>query len=302
MSNEPNATPAGLTVRDIITLYLRHSEASGVHGPEALADRLRTFGLFVETCGNLRVTDAKPYHLTDFIEAHPTWRSVSTRRAKANYIRAAFQWAAEQERIDRNPFVRVRYAEAESRPPMPDATLEQFASLGNKSFERAIRFLRFAGCRLSELCVAEWPDMDMERALWTIRKHKSRRFTRKVKIVPLVPEAVNLLKEVRRTQRSDYLGFIFLNNRDKPWTRRTLGQQLSRMKKKFGIDSPATLHGIRHQFATSCIVNGAPLKLVSEALGHSSSAITEKYYAHMAQATDAIRRASQLGLPKVDSD
>lgn len=282
--------PETLTVRALCALYLRHCEIESVHGAEARADRQRTLRLFCEAHGDLPVSECKAFHLSGFIEAHAAWKSSATRRAKANAVRACFQWACNDERINRNPFARVRYAEAERRPELADDTFALVARLANKRFEAAFRFLRLTGCRLNELCEAEWPDIDLDRGVWTIHRHKSRRYTHRPKLVALVAQAVDLLLEIDRVAGKPN---VFLNNAGNPWTRRTLGQTLRRMKLRHGIDSPATLHGIRHRFAGVAVANGAPLKLVAAQLGHSNTAVTERYYVSLEGHMDAIREAAE---------
>jgi integrase len=298
------------TVREICTLYLRHCEAEGVHGPAAKADRHATLGWFCQAHGDLEADQLKPFHLSDWIAAHPTWKRPATRRSKANAVRACFKWAWEGERIARHPFATVRYGESPRRPEMPDDTLERLAALANKRYEQALRFLRLTGCRLSELCAARWDHVDLDRGVWTVPTHKSFRYTLRPKTVPLVPEAVELLRHLAGLNRGVQNGhageelnrggsFVFLNNRGTPWTRATLGNQLRRMKARFGVEDRGTLHGIRHRLATAAIAAGAPVKLVAEQLGHAGTVITEKYYWHRSDDhLDAIREAAQLGMPK----
>jgi integrase/recombinase XerC len=285
-----------LTVRELIALYVRHSQAEGVHGPAARADREYTFGVFCQQCGDMPVVDCKPYHLTDFIESHPEWKSVSTRRAKANGIRAAFNWALRQERILRNPFANVQYAEHERREAMPDDALDEIGRVASKQYEAMLRFLRQTGCRTGELCAATWADVDLDRGIWTINRHKSRRFTGRPKVVALVDEAVSLLRSMRGDE-----GPIFLNTRGRPWTPGVLAKQLRRLKQRHGITVNASLHGVRHRFACAAVANGAPLKLVSAQLGHATSAITERYYVDLSGEMDAIRDAARLAMPKTVS-
>ncbi len=226
-------------------------------------------------------------------------------------IRAAFAWAADGERIDRNPFVRVRYEEAERRPELPDKCLDVVTDLANKPYERALRWLRLTGCRLSEMAEAIWADIDLERGIWTIPKHKSRKKTKRPKVIALVPEAVALLRELPSVALAESVPLfasvlgsgakpddvIFTNTRGTAWNRRTLGQQLRRMKEKFGITTKASLHGIRHCAATSAIAAGAPIKMVAEQLGHSTTAVTEKYYWHASdEHVDAMRDAIGKGI------
>lgn len=280
-----------MNVREVIERYLAHSQATGLHGPVAFQQRRRRLDLFVTLHGERRVADCAPYHLSDWIEADPRWKSTATRKAVADQINACFNWASRQRRIGDNPFREIKYPDSEPRCCMPDDLLEQFERLGNKQFERAIRFLRYTGCRVGELRQATWDQMDLERGLWTIQRHKTRKKTRKPKMVALVPEAVTLLREIRSINKSDY---VFLNTRGKPWSRNAMGRHLIRLKRLHGLNSAATLHGIRHQVGTIAIQNGAPLKMVSLQLGHANVATTERYYCNTDGYLEQIREAAAM--------
>lgn len=300
--------PDDPTVAEVIALYLRHSQVEGTHCAEARAERERVLGRFADyraaegrpPYGELHISRCRAHMLSDWIEAQERWKSSGTRRAKANVVKACFAWAADGERIYRNPFKAVSYEEAERREELPDSTIDQVGRLTHKHYERALRFLRLTGARLSELCAAVWQDMRIESGIWVIRKHKSRAHTKKDKIVALVPEAIEVLEEIRRERASCGVDeLVFLNTRGTAWNRRTLGQHLRRLKKRHGITSQATLHGIRHRAATAAIAAGAPLKLVSQQLGHSSTAVTEKYYVHLGEEQiPEIARAIRQGLPR----
>ena len=300
-----------LLICELLALYLRHSAVDGTHGRQALAERQSVFDLFNTAYGTIRVAEAKSFMLTEWIDAHEGWRSVSTRRAKATMVKAAFQWAVESERIARNPFARVRYPEAERRPDLPDRLLDQLAAVASKGFERVIRFLRFTGCRTGELCRARWCDFDLERGIWTIPAHKTRKTTRKAKVIALVPEAVALLRAMAAARAIAVDASVavaegaiparlkdraFLNARSKPWSPAALANRLVALKRKCGITDPATLHGIRHRFGSAAVANGAPIKLVSAQLGHASVITTERYYVCLDGEIEAIRAAAALSL------
>lgn len=288
----PYAKPPTVTVDALIALYLRHCQSNGIHCPEARYDRVKTLNLFVAQYGRLNVELLKPYHLTDFVNAHPGWKSTSTKRAKSNMIRACFGWACDEERIDRNPFKKIRYPEAERRPDMPDEIIDRMCRVSNKRFEAVIRFLRLTGARLSEMANAQWADFDLIHGIWTIPRHKSRRYTQKPKIVALVPAAVSLLKGIER-----FADVVFLNNKNRPWNRRTLWRALKRTKDRFGIDCKASLHGIRHRTASAALDNGASLELVSEQLGHSNTVVTKRFYWNKSESTlNGMRAAIQAGI------
>lgn len=298
--------PADLiTVRDVVDRYLAHCAVVGRHSPEAAAERERTlrggakkaYPGFVEAVGDVALCDCSPAMLEDWIEGNPAWRSTSTRKAKANQVAAAFNWAAKRQSIARNPFAGVRYDEADPRPCLPDDVLDQLRTRANKPFERVLDFLRATGCRLSDLFRLRWEHVDLDKGLARLpfRKGK-RRGCQKPKPLYLLPEAVELLRKMRLESNE---GEVFRNTQGRPWTRRTLGQQVNRLKRRLGIYCKASLHGIRHTVGTTAVKNGTPIKFVSRLLGHSSSAITERFYVHDEDDVDSMRQAAEAARPKV---
>ncbi|HWY88253.1 MAG TPA: tyrosine-type recombinase/integrase [Gemmataceae bacterium] len=297
------------TVREIIDRYLTSSQCKGTHSDEAFSERRRVLaGVnvnkdkagnevttktkvpgFADLYGDMLVADMRPSHLEDWIEATHSWRSSSTRKAKAVQVCACFNWAKAGGRCG-NPFSGVNYPEAPPKPPMPDDTFDQISKHANKPFERILQFLRLTGCRLSDACGLTWEHIDWARGIIVLDKHKSKKKTGKAKVIVLVDAAVEFLRDVQANHYET--GIVFRNNRNNPWDRRILGQQLRRLKKVLGLDIKPTLHGIRHQAGTQAIKNGASLKFVSLMLGHASTAITEKYYVHVDQDLDGIRAAA----------
>lgn len=305
MSAEPLARL--LTVRQVVDRYLQHCLAVGTHSAEARSERERTFRVlmaytspaFDGVLGELPLTLCLPCYLEDLIEGNERWKSTSTRKAKANQINAAFNWAVKTKRVADNPFSGINYPEADPRPCMPDDVLGKVMVKANKHFERALVFLRLTGCRLSDLFRLCWDHIDWEKGLarLPVRKSKRNGAPRKPKPLILLDEAIELLKKVRAEDYHE--GIVFRNTQGRPWNRRTLGQELDRLKDRLGIDCQATLHGIRHQVGTLAVKAGISVKFVSRLLGHSSSAITERYYVHDDEDFESMRIAAEAAKPKV---
>ena len=60
------------------------------------------------------------------------------------------------------------------------------------------------------------------------------------------------------------------------------------------IDPPASFHILRHSYASLLIMNGAPLLVVAQNLGHADTRMVERHYGHLAASyvADAIRAAA----------
>lgn len=297
-----------MKVCEVIALYLRHCELEDVHCAEARAECLRTLGAFGQVYGELTIAECRPFMLSDWVEGNARWKSMSTRRVKANIVRACFNWAAEGERIERHPFKSVRFRKAERRPDMRDVDFEALCQLASKPYERVLRFLRMTGRRLSEVCRAVWADFDLERGLWWIHRHKGRKRTGKPQVVALVPQAVELLRVVAiakapapvthgmpapSTPVSDGGRVVFLNSRGRPWSPGWLGQYLIRLKERHGLTFKPSLHGIRHRFGSAGVGGGGNIKLISKQLGHASVRTTEEFYCDLDGEMEAVRGAAE---------
>jgi len=270
-----------LKVHEVVTLYLSHSRATGLHCQKTLIERERVLGKFAEKHGAKTIEECKAHHLSDWIEGNAKYKSSSTRRAKSSMVKACFQWALLQGHIPSNPFREIRYTDAKQRQPMDDETLGEILKHSNKSFEKAVRFLRLTGCRVGQLCLLTWEDVDLEKGLMIVRTPSSRvhRIAGRFKTIVLAPEAVQLLCGINEIVRQDNpAGHVFLNHRNKPWVSISLTGHFSRLKKRINIKTTATLHCLRHAFAVQALRSGASHSLLANALSHCTHHVTERLY------------------------
>lgn len=290
-----------LRVTDLYCLYLNHVRATKDLSPRRLKAAESYWRLFLDQHGQMLIeTDLKGYHLTDFIEANPSWKCSGTRKYVCDVLKAPLTWAAKQGRIAVNPFGGINYEKSGPRPAMPDESLEKIVAASHWHARVALRWLRITACRVSELCRADWKDIDWVRAVWCIPLHKKVKRTRKPRYVALIPEAVELL----RTLETDAIalkgkadGPIFQSSRGERWGDTGIWKQINRVKKRLGMDEKASTHGLRHQWATLAVSRGAPPKLLAEQMGDTLKTV-EDYYIHLDGQTEAIRSAAMLGVPR----
>jgi hypothetical protein len=82
----------------------------------------------------LKVAELKPFHLTQAMDAKPDW-SNNTRHDFVTAVKRAFNWALDEEMIERNPVARPRSPSA--RPGRRSSRLTSMPSSSKRSRNRA---------------------------------------------------------------------------------------------------------------------------------------------------------------------
>ncbi|WP_448140429.1 tyrosine-type recombinase/integrase [Sphingopyxis fribergensis] len=125
----------------------------------------------------------------------------------------------------------------------------------------ALRFLIYTAARSNEVRGAIWPEIDLEKAIWSIPAERMK--ARVAHQVPLPPQAVELLRVHWRARRSDE-ALVFSIKGTKPLSDMTLSQALRKM-----ITDKATVHGFRSSFTDwASERTNFPKEVADKALAH----------------------------------
>jgi len=136
-----------------------------------------------------------------------------------------------------------------------------------------------AGLRASEVCNLKIGDIDSKRMLIHVEQGKGQ----KDRKVMLSPGLLELLRAYWREARPQ--GWLFPGKpKINPISPRQLNRAFTSAKSMAGIGKPATLHTLRHSFATHLLEANTDVRVIQVLLGHARLNTTA-LYAHVATKT-----------------
>ena len=141
------------------------------------------------------------------------------------------------------------------------------------------------GLRLSELIALRWDDITFDMARLFVRRAKTAAGVRRVALDDQTVERLQA-RLSDQNRRRDALaaawlgtGHVFDRGDGRPLAPRTVEEVMTRHVARLGLPH-MSIHGLRHQHATTLLLAGVPLHVVQRRLGHASAAITATIYGH----------------------
>jgi integrase len=161
--------------------------------------------------------------------------------------------------------------------------IQRLGALPDTAGRDALMFTIYNAVRSGETRFATWPELDLEKAIWSIPGHRMK--TRQQHLVPLSPEAVTILRRRWRVRASD-VGLVFSNAGTKPLSDMTMTKVL----RDLGF-AKITVHGFRSTFTDwAAEKTRFPKEVVDKALAHKLVDRVEAAY----RRTDFFERRRQL--------
>lgn len=225
-------------------------------------------------------------------------------------ISGIFHHAVIQNIIQTNPCTRVRTPkstkkEADFLDEKEALRLFEVLEDAPEPYRTATRLCMFLGLRRGELCGLGWNNIDFDNAVISVRKNvlynttdglyeDTPKTSNSVRDIKVSDSIISMLKEYRCQQEaySEMLGDKW-ENTGKVFTNTTGGwlhpdtysKWFTKFCKANGF-SKTHVHTLRHTSATLMIMNGIPVRVVSQRLGHNSTTVTNDIYAHVVKKAD----------------
>ena len=212
-------------------------------------------------------------------------RAITTQNHTLKLIKQAFNKAVEWN-IWKGPnpceFIRMpKDNNARQRFLSKDEARSLLTALANKSQQTAqiATLSLYSGMRLGEIFALKWRDVDSEHGIISILDSKNGE-SRPIFITKPISEVLNEL-----VQGEPGSNLFMTTNGD---TIRFLSNTFGRVVDEIGLNNgitdrrqKVTFHTLRHTYASWAVMAGVPLYQVGKALGHKSTAMTERY-SHLA--------------------
>lgn len=314
-----------ITVCELVEKYLmtktgvKHSTQTGYKFVQNILAK-EPFGQ--RKIASIKTSDAKIF----LINMQKNGRGYSTIHTVRGVLRPAFQMAADDDMIVKNPFQFELHTVVVNDSVKRDAlTREQERKylqfiLEDDHYSQyydAIYILFKTGLRISEFCGLTIKDIDFKKKVIKVNHQLQRTSDMRyicektktengVREVPMTPDVVDAFKRIIKMRPKPkiepvvdgYSGFLFLDKNGKPkvalhWEK-YFQLSVAKYNKIYRVQLPQiTPHVCRHTFCTNMAKSGMNPKVLQYIMGHGDISVTLDTYTHI-KSEDAIAEMERL--------
>lgn len=280
--------------------------------PSTLTSYRNNFRVHIKPyVGEVALKELTTYHIQKMLDS--MGGSLSLFVKVYNVIHGALEKAVELGMIPRNPCKGVAFP-AEDKEDMRVLNQEEqqrfIAALDGEYYRVMLLTYLYTGMRAGECIPLQWKDVDLRKRTIRVNKkailhHDFSQHSAKQEVqdfcktksskrtVAITAGLATILAEHKEEmkKRVAALGLewsedslVFWNTRNKIVQYGNLKESLNKIYRKAGIEN-ATMHTLRHTYATRCFEAGVDIKAISEQLGHANVKTTYNIYVHLLEDT-----------------
>ena len=314
-----------ITVCELVEKYLmtktgvKHSTRSGYKFVQNILAK-EPFGQ--RKIASIKTSDAKIF----LIKMQEDGRGYSTIHTVRGVLRPAFQMAADDDMIIKNPFQFELHTVVVNDSVKRDALTReqerkflQFILEDNhySKYYDAFYILFKTGLRISEFCGLTIKDIDFKKKVIKVNHQLQRtndmryicettKTENGIRDVPMTPDVMEAFKRIIKMRPKykiepivdGYSGFLFLDKNGKPkvalhWEK-YFQLSVAKYNKTYCVQLPQiTPHVCRHTFCTNMAKSGMNPKVLQYIMGHGDISVTLDTYTHI-KSEDAIAEMERL--------
>jgi site-specific recombinase XerD len=168
----------------------------------------------------------------------------------------------------------------------PQEVRSRLALVNNPIARMCLKMIYACGLRLREGTPLQVSDIDPQRMLVRVRQGKGR----KDRLVPLAERTRQLLQEYWQHERPRPWLFP-ARHPQTPLPPTTLQKTFKLVVRRSGIAKDASIHTLRHSYATHLLERGVSWRIIQELLGHKSPSTPARYTHLTPKAFDIVHAA-----------
>lgn len=274
------------TNQNVITfhnLFMEYIEMfKGIQSDSEIANKLNRYKNHIQPIfRGMNIEDIKFKHCQDVCNSIIKVKELSPKTAKNvnAVIQAVYNYAIKNDYTEKNPASHTIIPKFDNKYNIELNTqqikdlVQEILDFDNPTY-RLIFIFALHGRRKSEILKMQYFQIDMETLTYSIpaQKNKSRKHDVHEMTPLLYAELLQYLKFKQNIKQQDYL---FVNENTNNYFK-DIKRPFNKLKQLAGI-SKMRFHDFRHLLGTESIKKGVPIEHISQALGHSSIEVTQRY-------------------------
>jgi integrase len=285
------------TVQELVEAYIRSRRPLGVeetttHGYEVAAKRIYS------RIGSIEARSLTSYMAQEFVTELSEKYAPKTVRNTESLLSSAYDNAVRLGQLEKNPCKMVTLPKKEQLE-YDILTEEEIVRLLNAlrdarlDYKVAYELALFCGMRRSEICglrehhiSVPFKTITIEQARCRVgnkdivKSTKNETSHRHIAVPDFVLEDIVELMEQHNSVQYEHTDFLIQNGFGKPIGHSALTTQIYRIEKRAGLP-PASLHDLRHTFASMLNSAHIDIAMISRELGHCNITTTLNIYTHV---------------------
>lgn len=293
-SGDPFRKPQVLTLAAVFEDYIERHIASAAKNPPCAAYQLRcSFGKHLQRWKTRKLNQISKADVLALYSELKKDISVFTANRVCELLATLYNWAtnnldwaganpAKFRRVSERPMERTRFLQSDELPRL----FRALETERNRDLRDFVILSLLCGARKSDTLGMRWQDLNLSAAIWTVPKPKSAVPYN----VPLLPQAVMLLKERKASNRTPW---VFPNPEDPTRPIQRFRSTWEKLLKRAEIRN-FRFHDLRRTCGSVLACNNVSLPIIASLLGHTSLSQTHIY----ARLQDQTTRAALEGAAK----